>query len=454
MTDLQSSIAHLDKATSNYDPRFTLKVLRQLPQLHRNLDTATLASTISEVYGSSPVSAALGKVLGETIPEATSRDPSPEVDIFMHLLVQVWAQSNADPSQFLEAGDLALDRLQQYNRRSLDYLEAKVWFYYVRAAEIEGELGSVHGDLMSALRTATLRHDDETTAMLIVLLIRVLLLQKKVSQAANLVSKTTFPESASNSLVARYMYYLSRINAVQLDYSTAFTQITAAIRKVPQTQSALGFLQSAHKLSVLIELLMGEIPDREIFKKLEFAKPLEPYFALARAVRSGNVETFSQTLKANEEALKRDNNYIMAHRLRQNVIKTGIRVISLTYARISLRDMCVKLNLDSEESAEYIVAKAIRDGVIDAEIIHQKGYMQSKETLDIYSTTEPQQAFHDRIQFCMTLHDDSVKAMRYLNNDHRDDLKDAEEAREREKELVTEIQEGTDLEDYDGDFEM
>ena len=47
-------------------------------------------------------------------------------------------------------------------------------------------------------------------------------------------------------------------------------------------------------------------------------------------------------------------------RLRHNVIKTGVRMISLSYSRISLRDICLKLQLDSEEDAEYIVAKVNR----------------------------------------------------------------------------------------------
>src|SRR5689334_11056189 len=80
-------------------------------------------------------------------------------------------------------------------------------------------------------------------------------------------------------------------------------------------------------------------------------------------------------------------------RLRHNVIKAGIRMISLSYSRISLRDICLKLRLDSEADAEYIVAKAIRDGVIDAVIDHENGYIQSKENADVYSTTEPQNAF-------------------------------------------------------------
>ena len=59
------------------------------------------------------------------------------------------------------------------------------------------------------------------------------------------------------------------------------------------------------------------------------------------------------------------------------MIKTGIRMISLSYSKISLRDICLKLHVDSEEDAEFVVAKAIRDGVIDATIDHEKGIMKS-----------------------------------------------------------------------------
>ena len=63
------------------------------------------------------------------------------------------------------------------------------------------------------------------------------------------------------------------------------------------------------------------------------------------------------------------------------MIKAGIRRISVAYSRISLKDICLKLQLESEQDAEYIVAKAIRDGVIDATINHQLGYMQSNVIL-------------------------------------------------------------------------
>lgn len=60
--------------------------------------------------------------------------------------------------------------------------------------------------------------------------------------------------------------------------------------------------------------------------------------------------------------------------------------------------------------------QAIRDGVIEASINHEKGYVQSKEMIDIYSTREPQLAFHQRISFCLDIHNMSVK----VSSGHRD----------------------------------
>lgn len=54
-----------------------------------------------------------------------------------------------------------------------------------------------------------------------------------------------------------------------------------------------------------------------------------------------------------------EDTYTLIIRLRHNVIKTGVRMISLSYSRISLVDIAQKLSLDSPEDAEYIVAKVV-----------------------------------------------------------------------------------------------
>jgi 26S proteasome regulatory subunit N3 len=89
------------------------------------------------------------------------------------------------------------------------------------------------------------------------------------------------------------------------------------------------------------------------------------------------LQKFQETLAKYGDVFHADKNMTLILRLRHNVIKTGIRRISVSYARISLKDICLKLQLDSEEDAEYIVAKAIRDGVIDATIDHENGFMKS-----------------------------------------------------------------------------
>jgi len=133
-----------------------------------------------------------------------------------------------------------------------------------------------------------------------------------------------------------------------------------------------------------------------------------------------------------------DKTYTIIFRLRQNVIKTGIRRLSLSY---SLRDICVKLHLDSEEDAEYIAGKAIWDGVIEGRIVHEKGWMECGSQKSGYGP-EVGEVFSRRIGYCLELHNESVKAMRYPLNAHRKELAAAGGARERERELAKEIQEG------------
>ena len=154
---------------------------------------------------------------------------------------------------------------------------------------------------------------------------------------------------------------------------------------------------------------MGDIPDRATFRQPSLERALEPYLQLVQAVRVGDLDSFTRIVQSNNHTFRRDGTYTLIQRLRQNVIKTGIRMMSLSYSKISLRDICLRLGLSSEETAEYIVAKAIRDGVIEATLDHEHGYMKSKDGGDIYATREPGEAFHERIRACLDLHDESVK---------------------------------------------
>lgn len=116
----------------------------------------------------------------------------------------------------------------------------------------------------------------------------------------------------------------------------------------------------------------------------------------------------------------------------------------MAYSRISFSDICAKLHLESDEDAEFIVSKAIYDGVISATINHEGRYIQSKENIDVYSTEEPQVAFHRRIEFCLKTHNEAVKAMRFPADAHKPSLETVKERREREQEIVKNLAEEED----------
>merc|ERR1719213_1111893 len=179
----------------------------------------------------------------------------------------------------------------------MDLFLAKVYFYFSHAHELKGRLSDVRIENLAAYRTACLRRDVMTQATLLNLLLRDYLACNLYEQALKLVSKTTFPESRPNAQYARYLYYIGQIKAVQLEYSDAHSKLMQAIRKAPQgAKVALGFKLAAHKLAIIVELLMGGIPERTTFTQEEMRDALLPYFAITQAVRQGDLKDFQNTM--------------------------------------------------------------------------------------------------------------------------------------------------------------
>jgi len=168
-----------------------------------------------------------------------------------------------------------------------------------------------------------------------------------------------------------------------------------------------------------------------------------------QAVRIGDLDLFMNVAEKFGTTFNRDGTHNLIVRLRHNVIRTGLRNISISYSRISLADVAKKLRLNSANpvaDAESIVAKAIRDGAVEASLDHADGWMVSKETGDIYSTNEPQFAFNSRIAFCLNMHNEAVRALRFPPNTHKE-KESAEKRRERhqqEQELAKHIEEEDD----------
>lgn len=121
----------------------------------------------------------------------------------------------------------------------------------------------------------------------------------------------------------------------------------------PCPLSSLLHPSQVHKLLIVVELLLGEIPDRLQFRQPSLKRSLMPYFLLTQgkaalsqspalrpgvcahlhqlrcsclltAVRTGNLAKFNQVLDQFGEKFQTDGTYTLIIRLRHNVIKTGV----------------------------------------------------------------------------------------------------------------------------------
>ncbi|GMF08299.1 unnamed protein product [[Candida] boidinii] len=258
---LTDFITLINKATEKLDPRYVVKVFRLIGSVRNEITADVLIELIESQYPAENehksylISTLKPFVTGQSdvkMEDVVSEDDAsksqltqiftPEVDMFVHLLVQIFLHDTYELKALDRFNGSVLTILKSYNLRTLDNISAKIWFYILRSKELLKDLYPIRSELLIALRSATLRHDTETRASIITLLLRNYLLTNDINQAYNLVEKTEFPENASNSLVARYYYYLARIQAIQLDYSAASECVITAIRKCPQTKSSLEIL--------------------------------------------------------------------------------------------------------------------------------------------------------------------------------------------------------------------
>jgi len=366
------------------------RVLRKTASIRRDLTVKSLKAFITEVLpaGSATVSLllmSLSKVEGamdtdgEVLPMSSSDSEHagvlPEVEMFCYLLIIMFL---VDQETFPEGRDVtatAVARISTFNRRTLDVLAARIYHYYSWCHECLGQLQEIRSTLLALHRTATLHHDEIGAETLLNLLLRNYLHFNLYDQAEKLRTKAQQPDaSRSSQQYARYLYYMGRIRAIQLEYTEAKDCLQQAARKAPGV--AVGFRTIVSKWLVLVRLLLGDIPERTQFTQDGMVKSMEPYFHLTQAVRIGDLSLFRTVAEKYEAVFQADKTSNLITRLHHNVIRTGLYRISLAYSRISLKDIGTKLGLAEADDIECIVAKAIRDGGIDSTINHEKGWME------------------------------------------------------------------------------
>ncbi|KAL4493443.1 hypothetical protein ABPG72_007451 [Tetrahymena utriculariae] len=343
---------------------------------------------------------------------------APEFDFFFKILLLCYfLQTNKVDQAYDLAGKL-FNRVSEVNKKHFEQLSAFVYFYYARTRELKNQIIEIREELFEAYRLACIKHNDLAQATLVNSILRNYLHYNHYEAAQHFVSKITFPENISNNELIRFLYYTGRIKAVQVEYSEAFNYLNQALKKSPDN-SALGFRIEAQKLAIIVEFLMGNIPSRDIFTKQEFWKPLYPYYKLVQSVLRGNLLDFNQVVSQYSTLFIKDKNYTLIQRLQQTVIKTGLRKINLSYSRISFTDIAQKLDLKKNSDVEFIIAKAIRDGILNAKIDHENQHIVIKQENDIYSTNQPQDAFAKRVSYCLNLHNSATKALQYPDTNYQ-----------------------------------
>ena len=356
------------------------------------------------------------------------------------------------------------------NKRTMQLFSSKFVSHWYNLNETSNSLSplAIRNTLFALHRTATLSHNEFGQAVIINYLLKSFLKSHLIEQAAQLIESVNFPDQVSNNQLCRYLYYCGRISALRLEYTDAFTKLGQAQRKTPlygtsptgdslKTAKELNityndgnllFRLATTKLLLIVQLLLGEIPDRKLFSNPETKESLAPYLELTKAIRTGDLRAFNDVVNGQyTSTFEEDENLTLIARLQHNVVKTGLRKISLSYRRISLKDIAERLHLPSTTSAEFVVSKAIKDGVIEATIDHEAGFLETQDQQDVYATSEPQNVLHKRISFCLDLYNETIKAMRYPPDAYdKEDVDTGENI--NEEELQKEIDQMEEEDDY------
>ena len=120
--------------------------------------------------------------------------------------------------------------------------------------------------------------------------------------AANFLSTTTFPTNVSDNQFIRYCYYKALVSTVLLDYTEA-EECLFQIHKKSAGREKGPFHEEVMKLSIVVNLLIGEHPD---LKHIVSNRNLAPYRELATAVMLGDLNSFKSVMDTRMTTFKRE----------------------------------------------------------------------------------------------------------------------------------------------------
>ena len=301
--------------------------------------------------------------------------------------------------------------------------------------------------LQSSYRKAVHNSAHDTAGTITNLLLSSFIATKCIEQASQFLSVTSSAQhnntsgsggNGSNAQYVRFLFYSGYIAALRVNYSESYASLVQCQRKCQANSSSSdvvgvlevnkgvnGFITCVNRLLIIVKLLLGEIPERNTF-----GADLKEYLAVTKAVRRGDLKVFDSVISEHASAFKEHGTLSLIRRLSHSVLKAGLRRLITSYSCIALTDVANRLGLSSGvTNVEFIVSKAIRDGVIDATLIRSPSnpglvLLQSKDfnvsdnnahsADNVYGNTlEPSEVYHRRIAYCLDLHNEAVRGLRY-----------------------------------------
>lgn len=169
--------------------------------------TAELRTPLAELLATLPtpapnvLAAAKGPepVTDQAKPEKRLPAKLPEHEVFIGLLALLLLLDMGNTTAAMPWALMLMERVAALKRRTLDPIAERVYFYASWVFEKGNQLAAIRSTLLAAYRTACLHHNTICQATLLNSLLRNLLHHKLFDQAEKLLTKTTFPEQATNA---------------------------------------------------------------------------------------------------------------------------------------------------------------------------------------------------------------------------------------------------------------
>lgn len=157
LEDLKQQVHLIEKSVQMKDSRFASRVLRTLPSTRKKLNNAVLIALINGFYTStSNDKSKLLEYLAQSMDtdskplsfhprsaKASALPLLPEVSTYIGVLLLIHLIDTESYEKAMKWSKQLLDRLAALNRRTLDGLQAKCYFYYARAHELAGQMDTI-----------------------------------------------------------------------------------------------------------------------------------------------------------------------------------------------------------------------------------------------------------------------------------------------------------------------